>query len=341
MSGCSQDGLVETISGSGSFVNADDGTVTEFEIDTSVVYTTDTITVIDPDTGEETEQEVDCTDLIQFGTATFTDCAADMEATVMLSVGDEMTIRECYDLIENDEDLQNDPQYQSWLDCINGFDSDADPNLYSISYLGGRYEMRSCQPECTYYLFKYYPYYGCTYLWELDDFEDCEDQFEEGFNVLGRCGRRRHRYYWGIYVDCGDVSDEVTGTGCMFAVIADEIEEVDPDTGETIEADDQLAVIMIDDDGTVAYTNCGNAGDSVTTTSIDESQFPNGLRTCQDGILGGDGGTIFFSTNDIDGNNGEFTLVDGVTWTVTVDDANGDFSNTDGGGGTYTFDTGN
>ena len=319
MSGCSRDGLVESISGTGSFVSAEDGTVTDFEIETSIIYETEIVTVTDPDTGEETEIEIPCSDLIQYGMATFTDCAADIQATVLLSPDDELTIRECYDMYEDNPELQEDPQFQNWQACINAFQEDSGTeNLNSLSFLGGRYELRSCTAQqCDYYTFIYFPYFDVAYFYEIEEPGDCFDHLEEGFNVFGCCGWWIWKHYFGVYVQC-EGSDEVTGTGCAFAFIADSREEVDEATGETIPANDQIALILIDDDGTVVYSNCGDAGDSVSTASIQEEDFPDGLRVCQDGLLDGSGGNLIFSNGSV---NGSFTTIqlEGDSFSVTVE----------------------
>jgi len=337
MSGCSQDGVVESVSGSGSFVSADGTTVTEFEIDTSVIFETEIITTTDPETGEVTETEVPCTDLIQYGMATFTDCAADIQATVMLTPEDELTVRECFDILEENPDLEADPEYQTWLECVNEYTDDNDSNLYSLSYLGGRYEIRSCTAQqCDYFLFLYFPYFDVAYFYEIEEPGECFDHLDEGFNVFGSCGWWIWKHYFGVYVHC-EGSDEVVGTGCAFAVIADEREEVDETTGETLAADDEIALLLVDDDGTVAYTNCGFAGDSISSTSIDPADFPDGLRICQDGLLGNDDlGGVIFRTGSINGNN-TGVILGGNTFTVTVEDTDSEFTDSDEDSNTFTF----
>lgn len=309
MSGCGVDGIVDTIAGSGAIVSAEDGTTTEFSIDTGLIF-------------EEDEDGNLCTDLVQYGTATFTDCEADIEATVLLSRGDELTIKECIDLYENNEDLQEDLQFQTWAACLEEFEDN--DNLNAIAYLAGRYETRSCvAEECTYYYFKYYPHSGCAYLWELDGFEDCNDEYEEGFNVWGCRGRGCRYHYYGIYVHC-EGSDEVTGTGCLFAVIADEAEAGVDENGDPVDPNDKMALIMIDDDGTVAYSNCGDTGNSVVTTPVNGDDYPGGIRVCQDGVFGS-GNSVIINTGATNGtiDDGEFVTLDGGgTYTITVTDGN-------------------
>jgi len=328
MSGCSQDGLVESISGSGTIVSADDGTVTEFEIETSVIYDMEIVTVTDPDTGEETEVEIPCSDLIQYGMATFTDCAADIQATVLLSPGDELTIRECFDILENDTALQEDPEFLAWQECVNEVaEGSGQENLHSVSFIGGRYEARSCTAQtCDYYLFFYFPYFDTAYFYEIQEPGDCYDHLDEGFNVFGSCGYWIWKHYFGVFVHC-EGNDEVPSTGCAFAFVADTREVVDDATGEIVPENDEIALILIDDDGTVAYSNCGDAGDSISSTSIQEEDFPDGLRICQDGLIDGTGGDFIFRTGNVTGN---FTTIqlEGNNFTVNVEE---NFSTSDGG----------
>ena len=308
LSGCTQELLVESISGSGEIVS-EDGTVTEFAIETSIVI-------------QEGEDGVPCTNLIQQGMATFSDCEADIHATVLLSPADEADILACAELgidgnflVDEDDDVRN----------FNACFDDDNLNLFSGSFITGRYELRSCQAqECDYFFFVYFPYFNACYFYEIQTDGQCFDGLEEGFNIFGSCGWGFLKHFFGVFCDVDENKDEITGTGCFYAVIADET-NVDVE-GNPVEEIDQIAVILVDDDGTVAYTNCGDAGTSITTTLLDEADFPNGLDICNNPLFG-DNDRIFSSAADRDPIFGEIIILspaagDGAAGDEpTVDDA--------------------
>ena len=283
LSGCANELLVESVSGSGQIVS-DDGTVTEFEIETSVII-------------EEGVDGVPCTNLIQQGMATFSDCEADIHATVLLSPGDEADILACFESgVITDFVDPEDPDVLNFTEC---FEDGFNDNLFSGSFITGRYELRSCQAqECDYFFFVYFPYFNAAYFYEIPSDGQCFEGLEEGFNIFGSCGWHFLKHFFGVYCDVDENKDEITGTGCLFAFIVDEV-GVDFN-GDPAEENDRIAVILIDDDGTVAYSNCGNAGSSITTTLLSDNDFPDGLDICDDQVFGLAGDRIFFGPVDPD-----------------------------------------
>ncbi|MEM7311990.1 MAG: hypothetical protein AAF497_02440 [Planctomycetota bacterium] len=319
MTGCEQ--FAEGVQGSGTFTSAD-GATTSFEIDTCVNVELE-------DNGEY------CTNLAQYGTATFIDCDADIRATINITPADQAQLDACNNLL-SDEAFEGNEDVEEFQNCLELLDDDV--LSYRIGLLSGMYELRSCQERvCDVYQFIYFPClnYVCYTLVE----EDIDWYDGDSGHCFQGCGysRRYGHYYYGWYFHC-EGNDEVLGTGCLFAAIGDglDVTTTDPDTGETttVTTPDRISLILVDDvNKTVVYQNCGDVGEgsvdsipfemdltSDTITSACGNVYNNSLSLCPEGstVVIGDGDVTVINIDGDSNNNDGFTFVDTDPGTITV-----------------------